>query len=57
MQNALDKVIERKAYDLFFAQGLDKSVIEFNIKELLTCAERGYNTKSELIRLIKKAGQ
>ena len=57
MQNVLDKVIERKAYDLFFAQGLDKSVIEFNIKELLTCAERGYNTRSELIRLIKKAGQ
>jgi hypothetical protein len=57
MQNILDKAIERKAYELLSAQGLEQSLIEFKIKELLICAERGYNTRAELIGLIKKAGQ
>ena len=57
MENILDKAIERKAYELLSAQGLEQSLIEFKIKELLICAERGYNTRAELIGLIKKAGQ
>ena len=57
MQNILDKVIERKAYELFSSQGLEQSLIEFKVNELLICAKRGYNTRAELISLIKKAGQ
>ena len=57
MNNILDKVIERKAYELFSSQGLEQSLVEFKVNELLICAKRGYNTRAELISLIKKAGQ
>ena len=53
--NKLDQLIERKAYELFTAQGLDISLIQFKIKELAVCVERGYNTRAEILSLINKA--
>lgn len=55
-QNKLDALIERKAYELFTAQGLNYSLIEFKITELQICVTQGYNTRAEILRLIKKAG-
>lgn len=54
--NTLDKLIERKAYELFTAQGMDFALVQFKIKELQICVERGYNTRAEILRLLKKAG-
>jgi len=53
--NNLDRRIERLAFELFTTQGLDQSLIEFKIRELLICAEQGYNSRAELISLIKAA--
>lgn len=55
MSNKLDALIERKAYELFTAQGFQYPVVEFKIKELQICVERGYNTRAEILNLIKKA--
>ena len=55
MQNALDKLIERKAFEYFSAQGVKPSLIQFKIKELLIGVQRGYFTRAEIITLIKKA--
>lgn len=54
--NKIDQYIERKAYELFSTQGLPADLIEFKIKELQICVERGYNTRAEIVRLIKLAG-
>jgi hypothetical protein len=54
--NKLDKLIERKAFELFSAQGFEMSAIEFKIKELQICVMRGYNSRAEILSLIKKAG-
>jgi hypothetical protein len=55
--NKLDKLIERKAFELFTEMGLDASLVQFKIKELKICVLRGYNTRAEILGLIKKAGQ
>lgn len=54
--NKLDALIERKAYELFTAQGFNYPTVESKIKELQICVERGYNTRAEILRLIKIAG-
>ena len=51
--NKLDQRIERLAYELFTEQGLDFSLIQFKIKELKICVERGYNSRAEILSLIK----
>jgi hypothetical protein len=53
--NLLDRRLERLAYELFTNQGLDDSLVQFKIKELMICVDRGYNTRAELIQLVKKA--
>ena len=53
--NKLDQRIERLAYELFSEQGIEASLVQFKIKELKICTERGYNTRSEILMLIKKA--
>ena len=54
--NNLDTKIKEMAYDYFTAQGLDKGLVLFKIKELQIITLRGYNTRSEIISLLKKAG-
>jgi hypothetical protein len=54
-QNVLDKKLERLAFEYFSSLDYDQSLLDFNIKELKICVERGYNTRAELISLIKKA--
>jgi hypothetical protein len=53
--NLLDRRLERLAYELFTAQGHRPDLVQFKIKELQICVMRGYNTRAELISLVKKA--
>lgn len=53
--NRLDQRLERLAFELFTAQGLEASLVQFKITELKICADRGYNSRAELIQLVKKA--
>jgi len=55
MQNSLDKKLYRDAYALFTVKGFTVDQIEWNIKELQILVERGFNTRAELIALIKAA--
>jgi hypothetical protein len=54
--NNLDTKIQEMANDYFTKQGLDKALILFKLKELEIVTSRGYNTRSEIISLLKKAG-
>ena len=54
--NNLDTKIKEMAYGYFTAQGLDKGLVLFKLKELEIITSRGYNTRSEIISLLKKAG-
>jgi hypothetical protein len=56
IMNKIDQYIERAAYELFAAQDLPADLIEFKIKELQICVDRGYNSRAEIVRLIKLAG-
>lgn len=53
--NKLDKLIERKSFELFTSMDLNPDLVQFKIKELKICVERGYNTRAEILSLIKKA--
>jgi hypothetical protein len=53
--NLLDRRLERLAYELFTAQGHRPDLVQFKIKELQMRVMRGYNTRAELISLVKKA--
>lgn len=53
--NLLDRRLERLAYEYFSALGLRPDLVQFKIKELQICVMRGYNTRAELISLVKKA--
>ena len=53
--NKLDKLIERQAFELFTAQGFHPSTVQFKIKELQICVDRGYNTRAQILSLIKVA--
>ena len=55
MENLLDRRLERLAYELFTAQGHHPKTVQFKIKELKICAEQGYNSRAELISLVKTA--
>jgi hypothetical protein len=55
MENLLDRRLERLAYELFTAQGHHPKTVQFKIKELKICAEQGYNSRAELISLVKNA--
>ena len=55
MENLLDRRLERLAYELFTAQGYHPKIVQFKIKELKICAEQGYNSRAELISLVKAA--
>ena len=55
MENLLDRRLERLAFELFTAQGHEPSLVEFKIKELKICAEQGYNSRAQLISLVKIA--
>jgi hypothetical protein len=55
MENLLDRRLERLAFELFTAQGHHPKTVQFKIKELKICAEQGYNSRSELIGLVKSA--
>jgi len=54
MTNLLDKRIERLAYEYFSSLDLNPDLVQFKIKELQICVERGYNSRSEILSLIKK---
>lgn len=53
--NRIDQLIERKAYEYFSGLGIAPSLVEFKIKELQICIDRGYNSRAEILRVIKKA--
>ncbi len=55
MENLLDCRLERLAYELFTAQGYESRLVQFKIRELKICAEQGYNSRAELITLVKTA--
>jgi hypothetical protein len=52
--NLLDKRIERLAFEHFTDLGLPTSLVEWKIKELQMCVQQGYNTRSEILSLLKK---
>ena len=52
--NSLDNLIRRKAY--FAGLGLADSLAEFKVRELMLCVEHGYNTRAEILGLLKKMG-
>ena len=52
--NRLDQRIERLSYEYFTALGFDASLVQFKIKELQICILRGYNTRAEILGLLKK---
>jgi hypothetical protein len=54
-QNILDKKLERLAFEYFSGLEMPASLIEFKISELQICVTRGYNTRADLISVIKKA--
>lgn len=54
--NLLDKLIERKAFEYFTDCGFENSLVEFRIKELKMLIEQGYNTRAEILGLLKKVG-
>jgi len=53
--NALDKKIQESARELFISQGFNVKATESKVKELMICATAGWNTRAELIQLIKIA--
>jgi hypothetical protein len=53
--NLLEKRIERLAFEYFTEMGLHPSLVQFKIKELELCFTRGYNTRAEILSLIKTA--
>jgi hypothetical protein len=53
--NKLDQLIERKSFELFTSMELHPDLVQFKIKELQICVERGYNSRAEILGLIKKA--
>lgn len=53
--NLLDKRIERLAFEYFTELGFADSLVQFKIKELKICTERGYNSRAEILGLLKKA--
>jgi hypothetical protein len=55
MENLLDRRLERLAFELFTAQGHHPKTVQFKIKELKICAEQGYNSRAQLITLVKTA--
>jgi hypothetical protein len=55
MENLLDRKLERLAFELFTAQGFEPSLVQFKITELKVCAEQGYNSRAQLISLVKTA--
>ena len=55
MENLLDRRLERLAFELFTAQGHHPKTVQFKVKELKICAEQGYNSRAQLITLVKTA--
>lgn len=55
--NKLDDKLQTLAADYFTALGLETSLAQFKTKELMICADRGYNTRAELISLVKNASK
>jgi hypothetical protein len=53
--NKLEKRIERLAFELFTAQGFPATEIPFKIKELQLCYLNGYNTRAQILGLVKTA--
>ena len=51
LDNYLERLVTRHAANL----GLSIELREQMAREIAMCAERGYNTRAELISLIKKA--
>ena len=53
--NKLDRRIERLAFELFTAQGFHPATVQAKIQELKICTDRGYNSRSEILALLKMA--
>lgn len=51
LDNLLEKLVSRHAANL----GLSIDLREQMVKEISICAVQGYNTRAELISLVKKA--
>ena len=54
--NKLDDLIRGKASAYFVGLGLADSLTQFKVEELMLCVERGYNTRAEILGLLKKIG-
>lgn len=55
--NKLDELIEKRAFEYFTKLGMKSDLIAFSIKELKICTERGYNSRSEILNLLKVAAK
>jgi hypothetical protein len=55
--NNYDKLILSRATDLFTAQGFNAAAVAAKVRELHLCATAGYNTRAEILGLIKLAGK
>ncbi len=53
--NALDHKIVELVWDLCDDLELSPKLLDQMVKEISICAERGYNTRAQLISLLKKA--
>lgn len=54
--NNYDRLIITRATDLFTAQGFNAATVAAKVQELHLCATAGYNTRVEILGLIKLAG-
>jgi hypothetical protein len=50
LDSLLERVVSRHAANL----GLSNDLIQQMVKEIAICVEQGYNTRAELIQLVKK---
>lgn len=55
--NKIDQAIQTNARALFIKQGWDLRVVDFKVKELQICIDRGYNTRATIWSLIKLSGE
>ena len=50
LDSLLETVVSRYAANL----GLSQDLVDQMVKEILMCVQQGYNTRAEIIQLVKK---
>ena len=53
--NKLDKLIITKAYTYFLLKDMHPDMVKKQVDNLMFCVQMGYNTRSEILGLLKIA--